>query len=259
MRTRRIIILIVVVAVIALIAVLFATVFSVRNVYVACYDQEGNAITVSVDMDIASAVLAEYQGSSIMTLSKDDVLDWINDNYSQLHALAVVKEFPNTLVVHLVEREAVYSIEVGATTVQIDSFGYVVETTEIDYTLLDISSAFDVPTSVCEVGKMLQFDDETNDARLAYIITTVNTIWQLQYNYSDVAWLVDVIKFSSDNSVMTITTGSGAIIVVYAPQTDLNSRLIDAFSVYANDTLNLQVEGAVISVLESGDIRTSVD
>ncbi len=259
MRTRRIITLIVIVAVIALLAIVLATVFSVRSVYVACYDQEGNAITVSEDMDIAAAVLEEFGGSNILTLSKDTVLEWINDNYPQLHALAVVNEFPNTLVVHIVEREAVYSIEVGAVTVQIDSFGYVVETSELDYTLLDITSAFDVPVSVYEVGQQLQFDDETNDNRLAYIITTVNTIWQLQYNYSDIAWLVDSIKFSSDNSVMTITTQSGAIIVVYEPTTDLNSRLIDAFSVYANDTLNLQVEGAVISILENGDIHTSLD
>lgn len=259
MRSRHIITIIVVVAVIALLAILFATVFSVRSVYVACYDQEGNAITVDASMDIAAAVVDKYSGQNIMTLSKANVTDWVNENYQNLHALAVVKEFPNTLVVHLVQRQAVYSIAVGADVVHVDSFGYVIETSEVDYELFDITSAFDVPVAVCQEGMLLQFDNEINDARLAYIITAVNTIWQMHYNYCDVARLVDNIRFSSDNKVMTVDTQSGALIVVYAPTVSLDKRLINAFSVYANDTLNLQVEGAVISVLENGDIRTSID
>lgn len=257
MRTKHIITLIIVIAVVALVAILLAMVFSVSHVYVYCYDQEGNNIVISDQYDIESSILEQYQGSSIMSLSKDDVCSWVNSNFTSMHALAVVKEFPNTIVVHLVERQAVYTITSGANTYQLDSFGYVVESSEVEYTLLDITDAFDTPPTTTEVGSMLAFDKDSDNSRLELILDTVDTIWQLQYNYSDIAWLVDSIKFNSDNSVMTITTQKLAYIVVYAPTVDLSDRLIDAFSVYANYTYNLQIEGAVITVLENGSIITT--
>ncbi len=260
MRAKHIITLIIVIALIALVAILFATLFSVRAVYLCCYDKEGNLIAVTQDYDISSEILDEYEGQSILTLSKDDVLSWVNSNYPDMYAMAVVKEFPNTLSVYMVvECEAVYSIESDANTLYLNSFGYVIDGTDVEYPVLDISDAFDTPVLVGNVGELLQFDNDIDNARLQLLLDAVDTVWQLCYDYCDIAWLIDSVVFNSDNSIMTVNLESGAKILVYEPSSDLSTRLINAFSVYANTEYNLQIDGAVITVSSNGSITTSTD
>lgn len=258
MRNKKIITLISIVAVVVVLVVVLVTVFSVAHVTVAFYDYEGKAIAIPDDTAAPNNqdILDKFGGKGIVLLSKQDIVEYVNNNYPQYHALDVVKEFPNSITVHVVRREEVYVIASGSTNIYIDSFGYVLQDRINDTRpLFDISDVFISNIVSSTAGNKLTFATQSDNDRLSMIIEAVNTIWMLQYNYEDIPALIDSIVFSVDNSTMTLTTPTNTKIVVEQPNTDMPARLIKAISVYGENKINLV--GKTITVPLKGNITTN--
>ncbi|MDE7454377.1 MAG: hypothetical protein K2M64_00940, partial [Clostridia bacterium] len=195
-------------------------------------------------------VLKFCKGKSIIFMSKNKLIDELNANFPEWHAIAVVKSFPNSVNVYFVKREAAIKIDIGGNYVYVDSFGYVVA--EPIYNCMDISSAFDYrDVTVNELGKKLQFKDDSNNTKFNIILQAIITNWRCYIDFEDMSSIMGasgVFEFDSTTGDFIINTLQGAKIKVVNPAENLEKRLIAGYSVYYNDTVNLQKEGVLITV-----------
>lgn len=258
LKSKKLIILIsVLVAVIAVIVIL-ATVFSVQEVNPVIHDFSGALIQNPKDSPTADAVLEFSRGNNIIFMSKDDLLNKLNEKFPQWHAFAVVKNFPNRIDVHFVERQPAVKIDIGGNFVYVDTFGYVVaKPNEGD--CINISSVFNhSDITVNELGKPLQFKDASNNERLKIVLEDIVLSWRCNFELGDLPEIKgseNVFTFDIDGNLI-ITTRAEAQIKIVDPSVDLTNRLLAAYSVYYNDSLNLQQKGIVITVDKNGHITT---
>ena len=261
MKSKKLITLIAVVAVVIAIAVIMASVFSVQKVTPVYHKFDGNQTISTEGAPTADNVLELSKGKSIFFLSKDKLLAELNAKYTDWHAFAVVKNFPNILEVHFVKRVPAVKLDVEGHTVYLDSFGYVTNQPEVG-DCLEISSAFEHRgAAVNELGKPFKFADESNNARLGYILQSIIASWQCNLDLEDLPAILgeqDVFTFDGDGN-MIIKTLSGAKIKVLYPDQNLEKRIIAAYSVYYTDKDNLQQEGVLITVDLNGVITPNVN
>lgn len=258
MKNKKLLIVIAVVAVVVVVAVVMASVFSVQKIAFVYHSFDGQEVSAQ-DGPTADEVLKISKGKSIVFLSKNKLLTEINKQYSKWHAFAIVKNFPNILEIHLVERLAVAKLDVNGVSVFVDSFGYITDTPE-NGRYLDITSAFMVrEAKSVDVGRLLEFNDETSNVRFNQVLQAIVATWQCNLDYVEIPEILgsrEVFTFDNDGN-MTVNMLHGAKIFVKAPQTNLADRLIQAYSVYYNPTLDLQKEGIVITVSEDGKISSN--
>lgn len=270
MISKKLLTLIIVIAVLAVIFVVFAGVFSVRLVLPVYHSFEGGVETATDDAPTADDVLQLCKGKNILFLSKQEVIDQLNEKYPDWHAIGIVKNFPNILEVHFVKRVAVVSLKVDGASVYLDSFGYVVETPSADETpQLDITSAFEGTISKNSfsqnsVGKMLVFNSDTNNQRLSCVLESIMALWQCECEIENIPAVLGITSQNSDGTTpkvftfddsgaMIITTGVGAKIYIMDPTNTLTDKLINAFSAYCSDG-NMQ-SGVVFEVYPDGRIN----
>lgn len=258
MRNKKLLIILAICAVVIVLLVLFLTVFNIRSVDFVYYGNDGTPITTPTDAPTGDEVAALYKGKNIFVLSNETILNQFNQLYPEFHALGVVRSFPSRITLHIVRRVAALSIRDGSETIYLDAFGYVMSD-QPEYETVDITSAF-VSTigeaTSKEPGKKLQFSSASDNLRLDIVLETVSAIWQLKYDYSDVGQVIQRITFNEYMTRMEIETEAGAFIWVEKPEQNLTSRLINAFSVYFNDSKDLQKPGVVINVSSQGNIST---
>lgn len=258
MKSKKLIILISVVVVIVAVVAILASVFAVRKVSPIYHNFDGTTTLPSDDAPTANDVLKLSKGKSIFFLSKDKLIDELNTQFPDWHALGVVKDFPNTVNVHFVKRKVAAKIDVGGNTVYLDTYGYVMNP-QSDADCIDISSAFEHrDTSVNSVGKKLQFVEANNNQRLSAVIEAIMAGWRCYVELENVSVVLgeeNVFKFDTDGK-MIIDMPSGAQIKIESPSVNLTDRLIGAYSVYYNEKFNFQQSGVVITVEENGNIIT---
>lgn len=258
LKSKKLIILIAVLVAVVAIIVILATVFSVRHVSLAFHDFDGSLTLPSDGAPTEDDVLKLSSGKSMFFMSKDKLLNDLNAKFPEWHAFAVVKNFPNIIDVHFVERKAAVKVDIGGNMVYVDSFGYVVNKPD-DGDCVDITSAFERRAAqVEEVGKPLQFVEAVNNERLSIILETIITYWRCNVEIGDIPVIFgneSVFTFD-ENGNFIIHTRAGAQIKVVEPSINLTNRLLSAFSVYYNDKLNLQESGVVITVEKNGNIIT---
>lgn len=257
-KSKKLIILISVVVVVIAFIVIMASVFAVRKVGLTFHRFEGSQTTEFEDAPTADEVLKLCKGKSIFFMSKDKLLADINKTFPEWHAFAVVDSFPNVVDVHFVKREVLVKVDVGGNTVYVDSFGYVVDQpTEGNY--IDISSALEYrETSVCSLGQKLQFAADESNKRLDIVLEAIITCWRCYTELDEIPVVFgeeNVFAFDNDGNFI-VHTRAKAQIKVIEPSANLTNRLLKAYSVYFNDTVNLQQEGVVITVEKNGNIIT---
>ena len=258
MKSKRLLIFIAVVAVVLVIMIVLSAVFSVKDAWVICHRFDGTAISVPENAPTIQHILSVTEGKNIIFLSKSENLKRLHtDNWL---AMDMVKTFPNKVTVHFVERKLAAKIVVSGQDIYIDSYGYVMNKAIVEgVACVDISSAFDLLDVACqEVNQPLTFTSDKNNARLQQVLQVVMAVWRCYIEMPDIPSVIgekDVFSFESNNLVVKMP--SGAKIVVYAPEKDLENRMINAFSVYYNaNNKNLQQNGVVITVREDGKITT---
>lgn len=258
MKSKKLIILISVVVVLITVVVILATVFSVKVVQPRFHNFITGEEAIPNDTPTADEILELCRGKNIFFMSKDKLMAELNKRFPDWHAFAIVKNFPNILDVHFVKRAFATKIDIGGNTVYIDTYGYVMSSpAETDY--IDISSAFEHRDAlICTVGEPLKFVDEASNSRLAVVLEAINASFNCYIDYEDVPVVIggnDVFEFDADNNLI-VNMPSRAKIKVEKPTVDLTARLQNAYSVYYNETKNLQKEGVVITVKENGSITT---
>ena len=103
-KAKKLLTLIIAVAVVVVVVVVLASVFAVRQVLPVYHNFEGGQ-TLSVEgAPTANDVLQLAKGKSIFTLSKSQLTDKLNSQYPEWSVVGIVKNFPNILEVHFVQR-----------------------------------------------------------------------------------------------------------------------------------------------------------
>ena len=161
MKSKKLLISLAVVAFVIVVIVVMIAVFAVKSVEVRYHDFSGGEIVATEGNGVVpDDILAMIKGKSTVFLSKTDLIDRINAKNGEWHAFAVVKNFPNSVEVHLVKRTIIAKMDTGVETVYIDSFGYrVAAPTQSEYNYIDLSSAFEsTDMSRCKVGEPIVFE-----------------------------------------------------------------------------------------------------
>ena len=259
-KSKKLLTLIIAVAVVVVVVVVLASVFAVRQVLPVYHNFEGGQ-TLSVEgAPTANDVLQLAKGKSIFTLSKSQLTDKLNSQYPEWSVVGIVKNFPNILEVHFVQRVAVVKVSVNGADVFLDNTGYVVDAPQSGNVPIDITSAVSTPTTakVNVKGQKLQFEDDVNNHRLECVLESIMALWQCQCEIEDIPTILgksNVFTFNADGE-MTITTRAGAKIIVMSPDDGLTDKLIQAFSVYCDGSNDLQKYGTGITVWPDGKVTT---
>lgn len=255
MKNKRLVIWLIVLAVVVAVVILTASILTVKKVTMVYHNYDGSVTIHTSGAPTDKDVLELCKHSNIVTLSKTKLTEKINASFTEYNVVSVVKHFPNKLEVHVVGRVPVFTLTVGLNTYSLDSIGYVIDKPATD--LLDVSSAFEAGCEVkqAEIGKKLTFTAEKYNQRLDAILETVNTLWRCEVEMENIVGVLgktDVFKFDGDS--MTVSTLSGAKIVVVNATTDVAERVYKAFSAYYNNPTELQQAGVVITVDEQGNV-----
>lgn len=257
MKNKKLLITLAIVVAVAVVLILLFTLFNISTVNFVYYSSDNKAIATPADAPTTQELLSVYRGKSILLTSSNTLANLFNTNFTDFHAFEIIRSFPNSITIHIVRRTAAISITYGSQTVYLDVYGYVVPNAP-EYETLDVTEAFitSLSSATFEAGKKLQFESQTDNNRLSMVLQTVNAIWMLKYGYSDVASILSGITFNEVANQMLLQTSAGATIKVEQPDQNLYQRLIDAFSVYFNESLDLQKPGVVITVTSQGKIIT---
>ncbi|MCM1042967.1 MAG: hypothetical protein NC350_02015 [Corallococcus sp.] len=257
MKNKKILTLAIIVAVIVILIVVFVSVFTVKSVNLVYHSENGGEIASPVDAPVPDDILKSFKGKNIMFLSKSAVLDKINKDYPEYHALDVVRKFPSHLEVHFVKRQPVFCIN-SANKIFIDSFGYVMFAS--DNTVINIENAFVNPGAIEQqiIGSKLVFSNAENNAKMEMMLTAVSAVWQLNYAFDDIPSIIASFEFGEQMSTMTIVTSADAKIIVSKPDSNLEERLHKGFGVYYNQIKDLAKPNVEITVLPNGQVITNV-
>lgn len=263
MKSKKLLILIASIAALVVVIVVLSAVFSVKNadnVQLVYHDFDGKEIIAPEGGIATDDVLKFVKGKSTVFLSKTKLLNQINLEFTDWHAFAVVKNFPNKVYIHLVRCTAMLKIDVNGKEVYIDCFGYVMNPPESGR-VIDATSAFkSTDAQNMRVGEEFKFVVEENNARLGCVLEALLATWQCNIEPENLAALLgDANVFSfDDDGTMLIKPSSGGTIRVLSPQKNLTTRLINAYGVYYNEYANLQDDSWVITVRDddNGTITT---
>lgn len=262
MKSKKLLILIASIAAVVVVICILAAVFSIKkadNIQLVYHDFSGERIATPKGGIAADDVFTFAKGKSAIFLSKNKLLNQMNTTYTHWHAFAIVKNFPNNLEIHLVERTAILKIDVSGKEVYIDSFGYVVNPPD-GGRYIDATSAFKSTTEAKsqQVGARFEFAVEENNVRLNYILEALLATWQCNVDIEDFPAILsenNVFAFDDDGA-MLIRPSSGGTIKILSPATDLTNHLIKAYGVYYNEFANVQDESWVITVKADGTVTT---
>lgn len=263
MENNKLLVLIVVVAIVAVSAVCLSSIFSINDARIVYYnfDSTETSYVEGSNMPTENDVLQFCKGKNIVTLSKGELMQSVNTNpqNSGWRAIGVVKYFPNLVEVHVVKTVVVAKVEIAGVDVYLDSFGYVCQPQDAEFTPVDITSVFgtrDVLQN--QVGKPLIFASDANNKALDYTLQSFSALWQCKLEMEEIPSVIGQGNVFSMDSYgnFVVSTRVGAKIVVQQPDQEFQSRLIKALSVYFNETLDMQKDGVVITVLGDGTIIT---
>lgn len=262
MKSKKLLVLIAIVAVVIVLIVVLSAVFSVKsadNIRLVYHSFDGKQILAPEDGAIDSdSLLKLVKGKSLVFMSKTKLLEQVNTTFTDWHAFAVVKNFPNIVEIHVVKCTAMLKIDVNGKEVYIDCFGYVMKAPQ-NGRVIDATSAFKgTDVTSMNLGQEIKFSVEANNTRLGYVLEALLATWQCNVETADLAALLgdnNVFSFDDDNNLI-ITPASGGTIKVLHPETNLTKRLIDAYGVYYNEYADLQSDDWVITVHEDGRITT---
>ena len=264
MKSKKLLVSLAIIAVVVVIIVVMASVFSVRHVSLRYHTFNGDLVAVTGG-DIPEEVIEKIaKGKSTVFLSKTSFLSQVNvelranPSYSQWHAFAVVKGFPNKLEIHLVKRTAIARLTLPTGDIYLDSFGCKVNEVP-EYDCIDITSAFSVTEPAAEQPKdgTFLFADEKSNQQLSCVLEAILATWQCYVEIDEMNIVLDATRaFEFEDGNMIIRPRLGGKIVIMSPETDLTARLQKAYAVYYNSNVNLQDDDWVITVLKNGRIRT---
>ena len=261
MKSKKLLSLIIVVAVLIVIIVVCVSVFAVRDARVVIRSFEGGEMIAANGDPTPDDVLDFAKGKSIVFLSKDKLTEELNKKFPEWHVVHIEKYFPNTVEVHVVKRVAVVLLNVDGG-VYLDNFGYVVDAPTDGSTPLDITSFLGIlpgTTAAKNKGEKFQFENATANQRLDIVLQSIMALWQCKVEIADIPTILgksDVFTFTQSGN-MEILTKTGVKIIVQEPNPQtLTEGLIDAFSVYYNNKVNLQQSGYVITVKPDGSVNS---
>lgn len=254
---KRLTIIFIALAFVVLIIVLNSTVFTVQNAEVNYYSQNGELVTTPSGIS-ANTLIEEFTGKNIFFLNEDKVIDALHENadFSDYFCITITREFPNTLVLNITQREPVFYMMYANTGYLIDSYGYCVRTQESSSGYIVISN-FSTWINSISAGSNVTWNSGAAE-KFDILCDVVNTVWRFNFNYSDINELVGSFAFDSENN-LEIQTVSGAKIIIKAPSEDTGEKVVKAISVYYSDKVDNTTSATTIIVDQNKKVATEIN
>ncbi len=262
MKSKKLLIALTVIAVIIVIIVVLAAILTVKKVAIVYHGFDGAQVSAPDSGISSDEILSKYKGKSIIFLSKSKLMSELNVAYDSWHAFAVIKHFPNELEIHFVARTAIAKFSAGGQMYYVDSFGYAAPAPAVG-DVIDISSAFQgqgLEAKSSAIGTPFEFESSVSNVRLRYVLDSILATWQCLVDIDNMQSVLgdggNVFTFDEDENLV-ISPKTGGRIIVQSPETDLSERLIKAYGVYYNGTLNVQEDSYTVTVYKNGTVTTS--
>lgn len=254
---KRLIVIFSIFIVVVLLILLSSTVFSVSEVEVNFYNQEGSPIASPQNFD-ATSLLGDYKGKSIFFINEENFIKSIYDSgkYSDWYVVEVERSFPNKIIMHITQRLPVFYIECLGENYLLDVFGYPVDTiADYDGQYIDISYMSFYVESI-SIGKEVVLRDSA-PSQFTAMSRIVQTAWRLNFNYENINLLLSSFAFNDD--IVSISLSSGVKINIENYIDDIESKFIRAMGVYYNGKIDVTAYDTVISVDKNGRVTSTND
>jgi len=253
---KRLLVIFSILIVVAIIVVLGSTVFTLQTAEILLYDEEGSQILDTSGVD-ASELISDFKGKNIFFLPESEIIESIHSNqqYSSWKVIEIEKMFPNSMILKLTKRLSIFFLSKGGVNYAVDVDGYVIGLIQGDYSrYIDISPLADSVNDVT-IASTLSWKNETAEQNFEIIKNMTKTIWELTYNFDQIYTLLDSYQISS--GILTLNTQTGAVIVINEADINLHDKLVSAYGVYSNKTIDMTGAGVTITVNSDGSIKTT--
>lgn len=259
MKNQRLIILMSILAFIVVIIVFSSTVFSLKQVDINFLSTTNN---LSTEETIVDSVDFNF-GQNIFFVDKETYISQLEIANPYLRVVGLEIQFPNKIIVHVVERNEMYVFKLSDNTYAIcDEFLKVLELSPTfintnENALRVFNYQFSIATTDALLGTTLTFPESYIniidnftlatkgwDINLANIRGNINSI-ELAYEYN-----------TSNNNIndLLVTTRQGLQIIVKDANIRLEDKLQVAFSVYDSGEIDITVGQIEIREELDGDI-----
>ena len=249
MKNKRLIILLSIFAFLILVVVLCSTIFTVRENTISI-EWHISDLTHLKDKDeeIISSVPTK---ENIMLVNKEEISSSLENKFAYINVLKVEKKFPNKIIIHAIERQDQYAIEVNNEYYTLDDQGKVLNKyTKLQYDNLSVNkkpilfnvAGFTVEESTMQIGKKLEIPRvlsvlQSLSSALKY--SGFTETWQVVNNFKSVKLEFGYV------STLALTNSRNIEIVVDEINVDLNSKIAFGIAATRNDELKDKTEGRV--------------
>lgn len=253
---KRLLVIFSILIVVAIIVVLGSTVFTLQTAEILLYSEEGNQILDTSGVD-ATELISDFKGKNIFFLPESEIIDSIHSKqeYSSWKVIEIEKLFPNGMILKLTKRLSIFFLSKGGVNYAVDVDGYVIGLIQGDASrYIDISRFADSANDVT-IASTLTWKTDAAEQDFEIIKSMTKTIWELTYNYDQIYTLLD--SYQIAGGVLTLNTQTGAEIVIIDANINLHDKLISAYGVYSNTSIDMTGSGVIITVYGDGSIKTT--
>lgn len=241
MKNKRLIILLSIFAFLILLVVLCSTIFTVRenSVSIEWHVSNLDHLKDKEDEIISSIPTKE----NIMLINKDEISSILENKFSYINVLKVEKKFPNKVVVHAIEREDQYAIQVNGNYFTLDDQGKVLNKyTKIQYEGLSTNkkpmlfsvNGFTIEESTMQIGKKLDIP------RVLSVLQSLSNALK-HSGFVETYQIINSFKSAKLEfgyvSTLTLTNSRNIDIVVDEINTNLNNKISFGIAATRSDEL----------------------
>lgn len=226
------------------VTVLFSTVFCVSSVNVVWHTTTQNFADKDGEIVETGGI---KQGESIFLVAKDKSVETLESTYPYLKVLAIESVFPSKINLHLIEREALFAVQIEA-----NKYVYL----DQDFKVLEIKNGVYSSTNQNPILLDTDLGDSSNIGVATFIENEIcNTFKTFQINFEKMdfniirqrAFIVDA-KILNDR--MILSTFTGVQIQIFAPKVRQQEKIAMALKVY--QTLNATKKASgIVGVYEN--------
>jgi len=274
-RNKRLIIIFSVFTVLVLFVVIASAFFSLKSadLYLkndfGYYINESAVISKYDGFDLEKTISA-FKGKSVFFFDRKGLVAKIESDYKWLHVTDTEITFPSTIKLTAVERTPVFRFDFGGGAFFADKCGFVmkppaaavptIKVLSAQLAVLDITEGvylsgaaalkdvYDIKSAGAGFYKDCQDADITVKATAAFWSHCDESGKRIFGSFSEIPSEVESMTFGFDgedesDKILTITTVTGARIIVYKPETDIQKKITAAYGVYRISPAQEKIDG----------------
>ena len=242
MRNKKLIILLSILFGVTLLVVLSSVIFSVKQVYGYCYNDEDGALCSSVS---SGECIGSITGKSIFMVNEDEIKALVEMKNSNVKVINVERKFPNLIYINFVKifPYLVYETEDSALHISNESKILSISEKQSVYSERVRIITTTTPDSTA-VGQALFAQNKDEYEILREIVSVMERI-DLHSRIIDMFEFIDLTK-TVQTGLTYIKTRSGVYIEIQNGKNDIGNKLRTAISVYVSNQTQYMTNGTII-------------